>query len=311
MQQAKTCFQALCLPAEAAGWSGKTMIEYFRMQQQKVAAFASGLNVRLGAVSPLSGLNDEILQLIHWEVFGGLTLLRQWMSQHLREANTVAHLGFPERISSQPLPDNVRVHIIGGEFDMQLGTTAQSYDHTGNGTSIPYLAVGMTHETLGREHAVIELDAGQYSCVPYSNLHLQNSELFNYMQRACKYNAQSIPAIRALGFCLTEGEGGIGQDLANGCFWTFSAANMGDAWCRQWQQRVIGEAEKWPQNPTFAFSTLKEAEDWEGWNAVGEILASNLDEESDDANADLDDANIQELQHTDADSDSDDADIRR
>ena len=46
-----TCWQALGLPAAAANedWTNAMTLDYFRVQQQKVAALASGMHSRLGA----------------------------------------------------------------------------------------------------------------------------------------------------------------------------------------------------------------------------------------------------------------------
>ena len=46
-----TCWQALGLPAAAADWSNATTLEFFLVQQHKMAAFASGMHARLGAAS--------------------------------------------------------------------------------------------------------------------------------------------------------------------------------------------------------------------------------------------------------------------
>jgi len=51
-----TCWQALGLPAAAADWTNAMTLDYLRMQQQNVAAFASGMHARLGAASGVSWL---------------------------------------------------------------------------------------------------------------------------------------------------------------------------------------------------------------------------------------------------------------
>ena len=54
--------RALGLPAEAqAAWNNATTLDFFRVQQHKVAAFCSGLHARLGAASDVSRLNDQVL----------------------------------------------------------------------------------------------------------------------------------------------------------------------------------------------------------------------------------------------------------
>jgi len=44
-----TCWRALGLPVAAADedWTNAITLDYFRVQQPKVAAFASGMNARL------------------------------------------------------------------------------------------------------------------------------------------------------------------------------------------------------------------------------------------------------------------------
>ena len=76
-----TCWQALGLPAAAADWSNATTLGYFRVQQHKVAAFASGMHARLGAASGVSGLDEQMLVMIADEVLGGWGLLREWRRQ--------------------------------------------------------------------------------------------------------------------------------------------------------------------------------------------------------------------------------------
>ena len=76
-----TCWQALGLPAAAADWSNATTLEFFRVQQHKVAAFASGMHARLGAASEVSRLDEQTLVMIADEVLGGWGLLREWRQQ--------------------------------------------------------------------------------------------------------------------------------------------------------------------------------------------------------------------------------------
>ena len=79
-----TCWQALGLPAAAADWSNATTLEFFRVQQRKVAAFASGMHARLGAASEVSRLDEQTLVMIADEVLGGWSLLREWRQQEGR-----------------------------------------------------------------------------------------------------------------------------------------------------------------------------------------------------------------------------------
>ncbi len=76
-----TCWQALGLPAAAADWSNATTLEFFRVQQLKVAAFASGMHARLGAASGVSGLDEQTLVMIADEVLGGWGLRREWRQE--------------------------------------------------------------------------------------------------------------------------------------------------------------------------------------------------------------------------------------
>ena len=74
-----TCWRALGLPAAAAGWTNKMTLDYLRLQQQKVAAFASGMHARLGAASGVSWLDEQALVMIANEVLGGWGLLEEWL----------------------------------------------------------------------------------------------------------------------------------------------------------------------------------------------------------------------------------------
>jgi hypothetical protein len=78
-----TCWQALGLPAAAADedWTNATTLDYFRVQQQKVAAFASGMHWRLGAASGVSWLDEQALVMIADEVLGGWGLLKEWRQE--------------------------------------------------------------------------------------------------------------------------------------------------------------------------------------------------------------------------------------
>jgi len=76
-----TCWQALGLPAAAADWSNATTLEFFRVQQHKMAAFASGMHARLGAASEVSRLDEQTLVMIADELLGGWGLLREWRQQ--------------------------------------------------------------------------------------------------------------------------------------------------------------------------------------------------------------------------------------
>ena len=71
-------WRGLGLPAEAAEWRDIEIVEHFRGQQSKVAAFASRLHSRLGAGSMVSQLDEQALVLIADEVLGGWSLMREW-----------------------------------------------------------------------------------------------------------------------------------------------------------------------------------------------------------------------------------------
>eukprot|EP00802_Teleaulax_amphioxeia_P021194 Tamp_21529.p1 GENE.Tamp_21529~~Tamp_21529.p1 ORF type:complete len:167 (+),score=34.90 Tamp_21529:609-1109(+) len=79
-----TCWQALGLPAAAADWSNATTQDFVRVQQRKLAAFASGMHARLGAASEVSRLDEQTLVMIADEVLGGWSLLREWRQQEER-----------------------------------------------------------------------------------------------------------------------------------------------------------------------------------------------------------------------------------
>jgi len=75
------CWQALGLPAAAADWSNATTLEYFRVQQHNVAAFASGMHARLGAASGVKLLDELLLMIIADKVLGRWCLLEEWRQQ--------------------------------------------------------------------------------------------------------------------------------------------------------------------------------------------------------------------------------------
>jgi hypothetical protein len=80
------CWRALGLPAAAADWTNAMTLDYLRVQQQKVAAFASGMHSRLGAASGVSWLDEQALVMIADEVLGGWGLHKEWR-QELVAAN--------------------------------------------------------------------------------------------------------------------------------------------------------------------------------------------------------------------------------
>ena len=88
-----TCWQALGLPAAAADWSNATTLEFFRVQQHKMAAFASGMHARLGAASGVSRLDEQTLVMIADEVLGGWGLLREWQQERAGEGGCARRRG--------------------------------------------------------------------------------------------------------------------------------------------------------------------------------------------------------------------------
>ena len=74
----RMCWQALGLPPEAVGWDNKRILDFFRIQQQKVVAFAGGMHARLGDGSVVLSMNELAFVMIADEVLGGWSLLKQW-----------------------------------------------------------------------------------------------------------------------------------------------------------------------------------------------------------------------------------------
>jgi hypothetical protein len=57
-----TCWRALGLPAADEVWTNAMTLDYFRVQQRKVAAFASGMmHARLGVASGVSLLDEQLV----------------------------------------------------------------------------------------------------------------------------------------------------------------------------------------------------------------------------------------------------------
>ena len=82
-------WQELALPAAGADWTNAATLDFFRLQQQKVAAFASGMHVRLGASSVVSRLHEQILVMIADEVLGGWGLCKEWQQHELPPSRCV------------------------------------------------------------------------------------------------------------------------------------------------------------------------------------------------------------------------------
>jgi hypothetical protein len=65
------CWRTLDLPPAAENWDNCQTLDFFRVQQHKVAAFASGLHGRLGQGLGVLELNEKVLVMIADEVLGG------------------------------------------------------------------------------------------------------------------------------------------------------------------------------------------------------------------------------------------------
>lgn len=70
-------WRALGLPAAAQDWSTADILDFFRLQQEKIVAFTSGKNSRLGQRSYVCGIDDFVLCLIADHVLGSWTLYRE------------------------------------------------------------------------------------------------------------------------------------------------------------------------------------------------------------------------------------------
>jgi len=68
-------------PAVAADWTNAMALDYLRVQQQKVAACASGMHAQLGAASGVLWLGDQTLVMIVDEFLGGWGLLKEWRQE--------------------------------------------------------------------------------------------------------------------------------------------------------------------------------------------------------------------------------------
>jgi len=78
-----TCWRALGLLAVAADedFTNAMTLDCFRVQQQKVTTFASGMHSRLGAASGVSWLDEQALVRIADEVLGVWGLLKEWRQE--------------------------------------------------------------------------------------------------------------------------------------------------------------------------------------------------------------------------------------
>ena len=202
--------------------------------------------------------------------------------QPSHHSNSLALLKF----NDAKLPGKTRVRVVDKGQGMCLGITAQPFeDAPGEETSVgtivssSYQAVGVSDLTLPREHAVVRLDSGSCVMVPYDDMQLLNCELYEYLKRSIE--RMDLDAMRVLGYCLMNGEGGLQQSCEEGGYWLMQAARLGDKWSNQWLFAIFakkeikarkrnrnGEAMSPPAGPTEpseAFRTLAEAEAWAGW----------------------------------------------
>jgi hypothetical protein len=126
------------------------------------------------------------------------------------------------------LPIGLRVRVADGMHAMRLVETVD-----------PKPAGGVTMEPcdgavtcFAGEPATVQLDGGEACClVPYSDLQLLNTEIFDCLQRALSFDSR---AARVLGHSLMKGDGGLLESLFDGAFWLSRAACLGDSWCERW-----------------------------------------------------------------------------
>ena len=83
-------FANCCASRAATDWSYATMLEFLRVQQLKVVAFASGMHARLSAASGVLGLDEDMLVMIAEEVLGGWSLLSEWQQEERAGVKTEA-----------------------------------------------------------------------------------------------------------------------------------------------------------------------------------------------------------------------------
>jgi hypothetical protein len=80
------CADELALPTTAEGWSNRTILDFFRTQQGKILAFASGLHGRLGAESSVALLDEQAVLLVADALMGGWRLQLQWQREALESS---------------------------------------------------------------------------------------------------------------------------------------------------------------------------------------------------------------------------------
>jgi len=66
----KNWWSTLSLPSEGERWDDSTIMQYWQVQQHKFFVFTTGLNTRLGSMSPVSTLDDMLLLKIADELLG-------------------------------------------------------------------------------------------------------------------------------------------------------------------------------------------------------------------------------------------------
>jgi len=219
-------------------------------------------------------------------------------------SNSLALLSFNEA----KLPGKTRVRVVDKGDVMCLGITASPFQapsgqevSVGKDVSESYRAVGVTDLTVPGNHAVVRLDSGSCIMVPYADMQLLNSELHEYLKRALDVASMDVDAMRVLGYCLMNGEGGLQQSCNEGGYWLVEAAKLGDEWSDHWLRAVAASREDGkqasmsrldgPKEPSEAFRTLAEAEAWEGWvvSPASSPLCSQTDQDAWEENSDEDD----------------------
>ena len=160
--------------------------------------------------------------------------------------------------------DNQPVLILDGPNAGRKGTIAHPWDpNDGNKESRAFAALGLTSKTVPSQHLVVEIDDDSGRCdvvVHYSSVHLVNQELQTYLERANREDPD-VGALRTLGHCLTEGNGGIGQDMINGGSWLAYGLSFDDGYCKPYTLYVMGMASRYPRNP-HRFNTMEDVEAW-------------------------------------------------
>lgn len=170
-----------------------------------------------------------------------------------------------------PLSDNCLTNqpvlILDGLHAGRRGRTARPFDpNDGNKSSRAFLSAGVTHKTLPPQHSVVTLPGDENIqtvdiVMHYSSIHLVNQELQTYLERA-NQRIPDVSAVRTLGHCLVEGNGGIGGDLANGAFWLGYGSSLEDPYCEAFTKYTMGQSSTYPKDPPMGLETMADVEAW-------------------------------------------------